>query len=68
MEIKDIIKFCEDNMCINCPFYDVSETIGPEGPFDTSECLFFSIPQQWNLNKIERRMKNYGKEKSTNRS
>lgn len=48
-------------MCINCPFYDVSETIGPEGPFDTSECLFFSIPQQWNLNKIERRLENYGK-------
>lgn len=63
MELKKIRDVCCKTDCIDCPFYDVSETIGPEGPFDTSECLFFSIPQQWNLNKIERRLKNYGKEK-----
>lgn len=58
MEIKDIIKFCDDTTCDNCPF----NKYVPD--FEETECYFETLPGWWNENEIERRMKNGKEEKS----
>lgn len=66
MELKKIRDICWNKKdCIDCPLYEVSIFIAPEGPVETEECLLHNIPQQWNVKEIERRLENYGKEKST---
>lgn len=64
MELKKIRDICWKTDCIGCPFYDVSTIISPEGPYESNECLFHNIPQQWNVKEIERRLENYGKKEN----
>ena len=60
MEIKDIIKFCDDMTCDDCPFNKYL----PEVEFEETECYFETLPCWWNENEIERRLKNYGEKEN----
>lgn len=55
MEMERIIDFCKDHKCGKCPLYDQ----------DYWECVVRTIPLEWDIEDIERRLENYGKEKST---
>ena len=59
MEIKDIIKFCDNTTCDNCPF----NKYVPE--FEETECYFETLPGWWDENEIERRIKEHGTGKNT---
>lgn len=65
MDLNMIRIMCWKNDCVDCPFYDSSTIIGPEGPFEIDECLFHNIPQQWNVKEIERRLEDYGKKEKS---
>lgn len=54
MEISKIVTICRNVECIDCPIYDV----------ELCECMVEHIPQAWNSEEIERRLKKYGKEKT----
>lgn len=58
MEMKEIKYICQLHMCGYCPFYDQDDML----------CLIEMSPIEWDLEEIERRLKNYGKEESTNRN
>ena len=57
MEIEKIVNICLKNECINCPIYED----------ELEECMLEHIPLTWDLEEIERRLKNYG-EKEADRS
>lgn len=51
MELINIKDVCFQNKCITCPLYDDEEC----------ECMLEDCPIKWDLEEIERRLKNYGK-------
>lgn len=56
MEIDKIVNVCKETECDNCPlfYYELDNCILDE-----------EVPCRWDLEEIERRMKNYGeKEKN----
>lgn len=55
MELEEITNICREHECINCPIYE----------YELEECIVEHIPSTWDLEEIERRLKNYGK-KETN--
>ena len=53
MELIKLKDVCFQNQCITCPLYD-----------DECECMLEHCPIKWDLEEIERRLKNYGKEEN----
>ena len=53
MELDQIKKICKESNC-------KGECIFNEGPY---KCYLEDSPNNWDLEEIERRLKNYGKEK-----
>lgn len=54
MELKEILDVCKEHECIDCPFYLK----------ELCECSFEHIPQAWDSEEIERRLKNYGEKEN----
>lgn len=54
MEMEEIKYICQIHMCGYCPFWDK----------DCMLCTIETTPIEWDLEEIERRLKNYGKEKT----
>lgn len=55
MELDQIKNICDENiMCHKCPLFDD----------DYYQCMLVSSPANWELEEIERRLKNYGEKEN----
>ena len=64
MDLKRIHELCIEKMCIRCPLFKYE---GAKLSNKACDCLLLDVPANWDVEEIERRLDNYGKEKSADR-